>query len=489
MSYSEQTWANGPEGHTPLSATRLQHMEDGIANAANRFIDVKIDGDAVGDGIVNDTAAIANDYAAAYVAGVPLYFPPGTYLVTALPVLASNTVVQGAGPGVTKILLNTASSTMLVLHTDSQKNITVRDIQLTLGPAATGSTVLDIDFSFKHCFDNVIFSGQHTSVSVATYKTQTGVKLRNLAGDNRFVNCEFNNCGNGTRTDTIGNEFVNCLWSFCWKSVIGGDPSGAAFDAGIALTNCNFVGATAPTAAGTDTHIEVTGSANTWWLHNVWIEGCDKGIVVGNSSGGPYAFGISNLKVGAVTTCINIVNARQTCLTNIAFDPDTLGSPPTDLVINATNAPDGFAANLASTLASRLPSGDIPTSVFPGNWVYISRAGLIRTPTGNAVTADGFETLNNKALVDPKVTSLKDINGNFLLGYTGGANSSTNVFTQGTGRLQENGNTVASWIPVPASHTATGKQGQQAADATALYICYGTNLWGKITAAGWTISF
>jgi len=31
MTYSKQTWADGPSGGTPLSAARLNHIEDGIA--------------------------------------------------------------------------------------------------------------------------------------------------------------------------------------------------------------------------------------------------------------------------------------------------------------------------------------------------------------------------------------------------------------------------------------------------------------------------
>lgn len=33
MDYTPQTWANGLGGATPLNATRLNHMEDGIANS------------------------------------------------------------------------------------------------------------------------------------------------------------------------------------------------------------------------------------------------------------------------------------------------------------------------------------------------------------------------------------------------------------------------------------------------------------------------
>jgi YD repeat-containing protein len=36
VAYTKQTWANGPSGGTPISAARLQHIEDGIGNIDNR---------------------------------------------------------------------------------------------------------------------------------------------------------------------------------------------------------------------------------------------------------------------------------------------------------------------------------------------------------------------------------------------------------------------------------------------------------------------
>lgn len=35
MAYDKQTWVDGPEGGTPLSAERLNHMENGIEEAQN----------------------------------------------------------------------------------------------------------------------------------------------------------------------------------------------------------------------------------------------------------------------------------------------------------------------------------------------------------------------------------------------------------------------------------------------------------------------
>jgi hypothetical protein len=37
VSYTKQTWADGPLGGTPRSAARLTHQEDGIKEASDRL--------------------------------------------------------------------------------------------------------------------------------------------------------------------------------------------------------------------------------------------------------------------------------------------------------------------------------------------------------------------------------------------------------------------------------------------------------------------
>lgn len=66
-----------------------------------------------------------------------------------------------------------------------------------------------------------------------------------------------------------------------------------------------------------------------------------------------------------------------------------------------------------------------------------------------------------------------------------GTNINCNVQTKGTGRIQENSNTVGSWIAVPSTATSTGKQGQMAADSSFLYICTATNTWRRVAIAAW----
>lgn len=110
-SYTEQTWATGVAGGTPLSAVRLQHLEDGVqavgnladthttaiaSNTANiaavapnggvravgkgeLLTNVK-DYGATGNGTTDDSAAIQLAINAAAANTRTVWFPPGTYL-------------------------------------------------------------------------------------------------------------------------------------------------------------------------------------------------------------------------------------------------------------------------------------------------------------------------------------------------------------------------------------------------------------------------
>ncbi len=97
MTYVKQSWENYPSTATPINATRLAYMEDGIFNAS-RFFNVKNYG-AVGDGTTNDIAAITAALDAAEAAGGgTVYFPAGTYRVTSsVAGYRSRITLQGEG--------------------------------------------------------------------------------------------------------------------------------------------------------------------------------------------------------------------------------------------------------------------------------------------------------------------------------------------------------------------------------------------------------
>ena len=100
MTYVPQVWADGAIGATPITAARLAHIESGVLAAhagyaaavprGGQVVDV-LDHGAVGDGLVDDTAAIQAALAAAVATGVRVVLlPRGTYKVT--PVVQSRAI-------------------------------------------------------------------------------------------------------------------------------------------------------------------------------------------------------------------------------------------------------------------------------------------------------------------------------------------------------------------------------------------------------------
>ena len=110
MVYNKQTWADGAGGGTPISAARLNSMEDGIAAALPTTV---IAGSGIDPtGTSDSSSAMQAKITAAGVNGT-VYFPPGTYRTTGLAPLSGQT---WTGPGV---IQRTAGSTAsIVVGTD-----------------------------------------------------------------------------------------------------------------------------------------------------------------------------------------------------------------------------------------------------------------------------------------------------------------------------------------------------------------------------------
>lgn len=138
MAYSKQTWSDAPATSTPLSASRLAHMEDGIDAAVPKgtlLYNVR-DYGAAGNGTGDDAAAIATALAAIPQLGTmgdaydgttarprmaTLYFPDGVYPVSAAIVLPQNvqvSIAQGATIKATASMTAVIDTGASVLHQD-----------------------------------------------------------------------------------------------------------------------------------------------------------------------------------------------------------------------------------------------------------------------------------------------------------------------------------------------------------------------------------
>jgi len=84
---------------------------------------------AVGDGAADDTAEIQAALDAVPVAGGCVYFPAGTYIVSAPLVVDSNTVLIGDGMYVSKLSATTAfTSSQAIIYANAENNITIEQL-------------------------------------------------------------------------------------------------------------------------------------------------------------------------------------------------------------------------------------------------------------------------------------------------------------------------------------------------------------------------
>lgn len=365
----KSNWVSGEQ----FSAADQNGVADAVNKlpqpAADQLLYVSTAGDDADDGLTPGGAKLTIAAAlSALPSGGLIQVGAGDYTESAITnaAISDNITIRGVGHA-TQIFFDTPNSSLITLSGDRVSRLQLQDLQLRLTANATNSILLDLSNVFKNSFRNVTFNGEHVNAAVSTFKTQTGIRLRDNAGDNTFTDCGIHNFGNAVRTDCIMNYFVNCMFSSNWKGVVGGDPTGAQAAAGISMVDCTLTGGKRGiSTVTTDTAIEITGSANIWWLQNVWIEGCDKGIVAGSGTFGPAALALTNVKVAAAIKCIDLVCAGGVSLLNVGFFADPTNTP-TELTINA-NTPSGFAANIDSSAAY-----DLAASTFPAGWTYFPR--------------------------------------------------------------------------------------------------------------------
>ncbi len=340
--------------------------------------DVKLYG-AKGDGVTDDGAAIAAAVTAAGSGGT-VYLPPGNYLCGSALSVPNNFTLMGTGQS--SRISYSGAGTLITLN--GQNQVRFVGLRFSLTTAAASSTLFLVSNTFRCSWSRCIIDGQHTAGTGATYRGQIGIDLEGNAGDNRFVDCDLNNLGVGVQTNTIMNYLVGCVIGTCWRGVFGGDPTGAAFGAGLSVDSCTFVSS----AAATDHHVFVNGSGNLFWFTNCWFEGSTTCIEIGVVAGGPYLFGLKQCHLSSTTSTLIIKNCTMANLVDVLLDVDP-AQTPTDLTIDATNAVNGNAMNVRS-----IQVFDLPASTFPPGWTVLGR-GTLRFPS----------VTNGALAVNPQSTS------------------------------------------------------------------------------------
>lgn len=312
---------------------------------------------AVGDGVADDTAAIAKAYVGAQ-GPVVLYLPAGKYLVSSWPELPDYSAVLGQGRDATTII-HKGPDTLFALR-DKQR---VAFERLGVYVTQPGGAAVSLSGCFRCSFDSVTLRGNHLAENFPEYMGQKGVALSDNTGGTAFVNCDINNFGTGLVTSCIQNYVTASKFANNHVGVLG---TGNDDNAGLSIVNSEFVSDDDPRT--TNQHIRIDGSANDWWITNVWFEGADVAISVGDADrGGAAQFGLVNCKVAARTACVDLVHCRQPYLANVLFDAD-LDSPPTLLRINPRHCAEGTAVNLVSGLTD-----DIDLAAFPPGWTVTAR--------------------------------------------------------------------------------------------------------------------
>jgi hypothetical protein len=315
---------------------------------------------AVGDGVADDTEAIAR--ACAVDDGpVVLFLPAGRYRVSAWPDLPDFSTVVGEGGNVTTVVYD-GNGPLISLRDRHRVQLGHLGIQVT---HRRGLALL-LSHSFRCSIDSVVLRGGHVSENYPEFESQRGVVLEENTGGTTVVNCDIFNFGVGLVTSCIQNYVTS---SRILNNYIGVHGTGNNFNAGLSLANVEFVSDTHPRT--TARHLYIDGAANDWWLTNVWFEGADIALAIGQRGrGGPAQFGMVNCKVSARTVGVDLVHCRQPYLANVRFDPDT-ERHPTELRIDPEGCPEGTAVNLVSSASS-----EIDARTFPHRWNVTGRRSL-----------------------------------------------------------------------------------------------------------------
>lgn len=281
-SQSGYTSRTGPTTDQPITRTLQQKVDD--------YVNVR-DFGVVGDGNINDTAAIQRAIDEVYFGNFALttprlrrilHFPSGIYLISASLKLPSFAILQGEGKGRTIIRQSSNLYPLLQLK-DSENKIdanygtgsatVARDIcieNMTLENLFS-QDIVRLDTTERVEFLRVVFKGSQSTPNTASVAGQNAVYARPLSNTGfirnvTFVECDFNNCTQGAILNGTDIRFIGCGFKTLSQALVVDTTASPVATKNIKVMNSTFDGiartAINVQAANTSVYTSVISSMN-----------------------------------------------------------------------------------------------------------------------------------------------------------------------------------------------------------------------------------
>jgi len=136
-----------------------------FATPPTQDLNVKTDCGATGDGSTNDTTKIQSCISTAASSGQGIYFPPGTYLISAaLTISSGNMLLYGTNSGTTRIVQSTSTANVFTIANAGNpvNQVTLRQLQLEYSSSGPSGLTVYCDNCWRTTFWHVIFGDPGT---------------------------------------------------------------------------------------------------------------------------------------------------------------------------------------------------------------------------------------------------------------------------------------------------------------------------------------
>jgi uncharacterized protein (DUF2147 family) len=136
------------------------------ATPPTQDLNAKSDCGAAGDGSTDDTTSIQSCITTATAGGQGIYFPPGTYKITAaLKISSGNMLLHGINSGTTKIVQFTAADNLFTIANGGNpvNQVSLRNLQLEYNAANPAGITIYCDDCWRTTFYHIIFGDPGTA--------------------------------------------------------------------------------------------------------------------------------------------------------------------------------------------------------------------------------------------------------------------------------------------------------------------------------------